>query len=304
MGDNSGPGRRKCFGVSLVDLGDVEGFDSPPINNQVYGLEFANGIYRRKDISTGTAESNLLDTSIGVEDKVYGFKFKNNAYNQEEIKPEKLEELSDVDFKDAEINVKYNLIKNNKGKWFLMKPINWVINLSVTPQNIFVGKQHRLKKIMNNGSALVSYVSNKRQSIFIQEKDNDYYLKRSEDIADNIPVFLQILDEFNEAKLKVSRNSTIVIELYLQNAPTEAITILPGVKINWNAAQANKNCVIFIRGTDQTPHVSLRDVTITLETPVKIDKIEIKNSLYLKRLLYINELLPIEYLQAWSKNYV
>ena len=64
MGDNSGPGRRKCFGVSLVDLGDVEGFDSPPISNQVYGLEFANGIYRRKDIPTGTGESNLLDTLV------------------------------------------------------------------------------------------------------------------------------------------------------------------------------------------------------------------------------------------------
>ena len=90
---------------------------------------------------------------------------------------------------------------------------------------------------------------------------------------------------------------TIVLELYLQNAPTEAITILPGVKINWNAAQANKKCLIFIRGTAQT-QASLPDVTITATTPMKIDKIEIKNSLYLKSLLYINELLPVEYLRS------
>ena len=302
MGDNSGPGRRKkCVGPSLVDLSDIEGFDNTPINNKVYGLEFANGIYRRKSIEEGTNNNNnnnnLLDTSIGVEDKIYGFKFKNNAYTQEIIKPYKLEELSNVEFQDVEPNQSYQLVKNSIGSWFLMKNINWIIDVSVTPKSLFVGKQNRLKKIMNNGTALISYIPNRKNSIYIFEQENNYYIKRNNDVDNSTPVFLTALQEFENEKFEINDNSTIVMEIHLLSAPNDFVQLLPGVIIKWTETDENKSCFIFLRGTNQSG-ATLSSVTFQIEKPIKIDRIGTNNNFYFKKLLYVNEKLPMEYLRT------
>ena len=300
MVDSSGPGRRKkCYGLSFVDLSDIEGFDSPPINNQLYGLEFANGIYRRKEIEENNNNNNLLNSELGVEDKVYGFKFKNNVYTQQEIiKPEaKFKELIDVNFDDVEQNKKYHLVKNNLGNWFLMPTINWLIDIIIHPRNIQPNKQDKIKKIFNNGSSFLSYSSNKKQSLVIHEQNDEYYIKRDNDIASNLIIFLDAADVVNEENLKVSRNDTLIIELYLLTPPTEALTVIPGVKINWTAEAQNKKCILFVRGINQTL-ANLPNVTITVTPQVKINKIDITNNFYFKSLKMINQLLPVSYLRS------
>ncbi len=299
MGDQSGPGRRKCFGVGIVDLGDVEGFDSPAEDNKLYGLEFGNGVYRRHPIEIPPAGNNAgnnvgLDPNVGVEDKVYGFKFNNNSYTQEELSPGQLEDLSNVDFKNVQQNVKYSLIKNEANKWLVIKPPKWIVNLSITPQNAFVGKQHRLKKIRNNGTALIAYVPNKRNSIYVHVRDNEYYLQRSNEVNLSIPVHLEMLEEFREQNYKVNRTSTVYIELFLQAPSTEFITILPGMKIKWTASEENKLCKICLRGADVT--TNLPGVTFENRAPFKIDKIPFNPTALFKRLLYTSEIVPDEYL--------
>ena len=298
MGDNSGPGRKRCVGSSLVDLADVEGFDNPPIKNKVYGLEFANGIYRRHSIDGSSGgNNNLLDTSIGEEDKIYGFKFKDNSYTQEIIKPEKFEELENVNFENAQPNVMYQLVKNSIGEWFLMKHINWIIDVNVNPQNIFMGKQQKLKKIMNSGTALVSYVSNRKNGIFIHEQNNKYFLKRNNEVDAVTPVFLEMLNDFNESKFKLNDSSTIVIELFLLTEPSEFLTILQGLNIKWTSEDVNKSCFIYLRGKTENG-ATLPGVTFEKDETIKIDKIGTQNNFYFKRLLFINEKLPMEYLRT------
>ena len=298
MGEQSGPGRKKCWGVGIVDLADIEGFDSPAEDNKIYGLEFGLGVYRRQAIEIPEAGNNLgLDPTVGVQDKVYGFKFGNGAYTQEEIKPGELEDLSNVDFQNVQPNIKYSLLKNTANKWVVINQPNWKVDLSITPQNVFVGKQHRLKKIINNGAAFISYISNKKNSIYLHEKDNEYYLQRSNEVNFNINVFLEMLEEFRELNYKVNRNSTIVIDLFLQRAPVDFLTILPGVKIKWTAAEENKPVRIYIRGSSAAT-ASLPGVTFEINTPIKIDKIAFNPTVLFKRLLYTNEIVPADHLNS------
>ena len=49
MVDAGGPGSvRKCHGVDLVDLDDVEGFDRSGQEDQLYAFQLSDGVYKRK----------------------------------------------------------------------------------------------------------------------------------------------------------------------------------------------------------------------------------------------------------------
>ena len=39
---------RKCPGVALSDLGDVEGFDRSGEEDQLYAFQLSDGVYKRK----------------------------------------------------------------------------------------------------------------------------------------------------------------------------------------------------------------------------------------------------------------
>ena len=49
MVDAGGPGSvRKCSGVALADLGDVEVFDRSGEEDQLYAFQLSDGVYKRK----------------------------------------------------------------------------------------------------------------------------------------------------------------------------------------------------------------------------------------------------------------
>ena len=51
MVDAGGPGSvRKCPGVALADLGDVEGFDRSGEEDQLYAFQLSDGVYKRKNL--------------------------------------------------------------------------------------------------------------------------------------------------------------------------------------------------------------------------------------------------------------
>ena len=59
MVDAGGPGSvRKCPGVALADLDDVEGFDRSGEEDQLYAFQLSDGVYKRKK-STPLRELDL-----------------------------------------------------------------------------------------------------------------------------------------------------------------------------------------------------------------------------------------------------
>ena len=51
MVDAGGPGSvRKCPGVALADLGDVEGFDRSGVEDQLYAFQLSDGVLKEKSL--------------------------------------------------------------------------------------------------------------------------------------------------------------------------------------------------------------------------------------------------------------
>ena len=66
MVDAGGPRSvRKCSGVALADLGDVEGFDRSGEEDQLLAFQLADGVYKRKKFAPfGSIKFEELRTLI------------------------------------------------------------------------------------------------------------------------------------------------------------------------------------------------------------------------------------------------
>ena len=262
----SGPGarREKCFSVGLVDLGDVEGFDSAPQENEIYGLKFNSGFYRR----------SVVPTSPGREET-----------NFEEL----------VNTEDAKIHVHYCLVKNAEGIWSLIDTPNWIIDIQIIPMSLMSGKSNRLKKIMNRGSALISYVPSKNKSVLISEFDDSYYLTRNDEVESAIPVFLSMISDFPDQKFKVSKEfSTTIIDLFLLNPPEDFVQILPGFSIKWASEAAQKRCCLVLKNGE--PWFSLPGIQFDTSHIITLKKIVFNDNIHFRKLLYVDRIVSENYL--------
>lgn len=269
---SSGPGRRACFNTSLSDLGDVDGFDREADSETVYALKYSNGVYKRHE----------APTLLGAH---------------------KLEDLSDVNLADAQPNVLYNILKNNEGKWVLLKKPNWVVDLAITPSTVMMGVQHFVNKITNLGTELVSYAPSKKNGVLLVQRENasgdrHYYMSRYGDLRTEATVHLGIIQEF-ETAYKVNRNSTLYMEVFLLEPPEDFITVIPGLNIKWGADNANKHCIICVRGGEAFS--KLTGIQFQTRTNMAINKIMLPQNLQFKCLKLIEEVLPQDFLEALTK---
>ena len=83
MVDAGGPGSvRKCHGVALVHLGDVEGFNRSGEEDQFYAYQLSDGVYKRKKFTPSEGIRSLkfeqlsdVDTSHAVPRRLRGLAF-------------------------------------------------------------------------------------------------------------------------------------------------------------------------------------------------------------------------------------
>ena len=266
MTDSSGPGpgsRIKCFNVGIADLGDVEGFDSPTQENVVYGLKFVAGVYRRFVVPNSPGQ----------------------------------ETFEGLNTDDAKAKVEYTLLKNAEGIWTLIDKPNWIIDIQITPTSVMSGKTDSLKKVINNGSALLSYVPSKKKSVLISEVNDSYYLTRNNEVLSSIPVFLSMVAEFPDSKFKVNReSSTTIIEVFLKNPPEDHIEILPGLSIKWTSEASQKVCGILL--TNGEPQSSIPGVEFTASNTINLKKILFNDDIHFRKLSYVDRTLSQHYLTS------
>ena len=151
MDDAGGTGSvRKCPGVALVDLGDVEGFDRSGEEDQLFVFQLSDGVYKRKQF--------VLFESL------------------------KFEELSDGIISHAVPRRRHSLAFTG-GKWVAFaKPLQqtgWLIDLKITSQFVVTGKKHKLRKIVNSGIRLCSYIPETRIIVVSEVPDQSYVLKQA-----------------------------------------------------------------------------------------------------------------------------
>ena len=266
MVDMSGPGSRRwnCFSVGLSDLCNVDGFDNAAEENVIYGLQFNSGIYTRSVIAP-PSRSQEGETNF--------------------------EEL--VNANDAKINVHYSLVKNIDGIWNLIESPNWLIDITITPMSVMPGKSNRLKKIMNRGSALISYESSKKNGVLITEMNDSYYLAQNTET--NVPVFLGLIAAFPDQKFKVNKtSSTTVIEVFLLDSTDEFVEIVPGLSLKWTREAAHKVCGILLENGNPMP--SIRGVEFEALSVIHLRKILFSNKLHFRKLLYVERNISRNYL--------
>lgn len=286
MVDSSGPGShiRKCNTLAFTDLADLEDFETPGIENKIYGLKLSEGVYKRAEIPVAV-----------------------------EAVPVKLSDLSDVEIeRDIAINTRFNIVRNDIGKWKLLKTIekdDWWINIAVTSPYVMTGREHNLKKIINNGRLLASYYPAKKKSIIVTPigQTPGYYALSSRPSVKNVS--LKLATEFNTISSDLNTlpgGSTIYMECQLGDHPDGWLTILQGLSIRWYAKHETFVCAIFVQIKKEGEIESLKFVSMpgveVKVTNVSLNKILLPYNIHLKRLMFTPVTLPINYLKIIVNN--
>ena len=130
-----------------------------------------------------------------------------------------------------------------EGKWFSFAdpvPHGWYIDVKLVPPYVVTGKQHKVRKIVNSGTQLCSYIP-KTNNIVIS---NTFAIRTS----NNRQGVLKMVSEFSPARIIGSGlpTSTIFTEIFLGDRPDNFVDVLPGFKLKWTQAHANKKFGVHI----------------------------------------------------------
>ena len=218
MGDAGGPGSaRKCPGVALADLGDTEGFEKGGEEGQLYAFELTDGVYKRKKVTA-----------------------------QEGGGAQKLGELSDVDVSYAVPKWLHTLAFTGS-KWIAfadpVKTTGWMIDIRISSPYVATGQHHKGRKVTNSGTRLCSYIPETRNVVVSEQ----HTLKTS----NSREGILKMISEFSPAGIigaEEEPTATILLEVILGDPPDDLVEILPGFKLKWTSAHAQKE----LGGLDQS----------------------------------------------------
>ena len=218
MSDAGGPGSaRKCPGVALADLGDTEGFEKGGEEGQLNAFELSDGVYKRKKVTEGGGA-------------------------------QKLGELSDVDVSYA-VPRRLHQLAFTGSKWIAFadptQQTGWLIDIRISSPYVATGREHKVRKVTNAGTRLCSYVP-ETKNVVISEQ---YTLKTS----NSREGILKMVSEFSPAGIIGAGipTSTILLEVILGDPPDDFVEVLPGFKLKWAGAHAQKELGAFIKARER-----------------------------------------------------
>ena len=221
MADAGGAGCvRKFHGVTLADLGDVEGFgeDGEEISYMLFSWRM------------GCTDEKLP---------------------QEENGPPKFEELSDIDITHATPKRVHTLVFTGE-KWFpFADPVQqtrWLIDIKISSPSFVTGQQHKVRTVVNSGTRLCSFVP-KTKNIVISES----YTLKTNNAQQGV---LRIVSKFSPAGIIGLGlvTSTILLEMVLGDRPNDFVEVMPRFKLKWTLAHANRDVGVHIIA-QETPQV-------------------------------------------------
>ena len=175
MVDAGGPGSvRKCPGVALADLDDVEGFDRSGEEDQLYAFQLSDGVYKRKKVHPSE-----------------GIGFLN------------FEELSDVNISHA-VPRRLHSLAYTGSKWVPfadpLQQIGWLIDLKISSPFVATGKKtHKLQKVANSGTRLCSFIPQTRTVVVSEAPGQSCVLKTGNDKQGS----LKMVSEFPQRESSV-----------------------------------------------------------------------------------------------------
>ena len=135
----------------MADLCDVKGFDRSGEEDQLYAFQLSDGVYKRKKFTPS-----------------------------EGIRSLKFEELSDVAISHAVTRQLHSLAFTGD-KWVAfadpVQQTGWFIDLKIASPYVVTGIEHKLRKVVNSGTRLCSFIPEKKNTIVSKAPDQSYMLK-------------------------------------------------------------------------------------------------------------------------------
>ena len=162
----------------------------------------------------------------------------------------KFGELSDVDTTHAVPEQSHTLAFTGR-KWVAfadpVQQTDWFIDIKRVSPHVLTGKEHKVRKVVNSGTRLRSYIPETKNLIVVQDPDKRRYMLKKKG---NNPGTLRIHSEFNPPGIigLGVLSSTILLEIILRDRPDDFIEAIhvPCFKLKWPQTHDNKKVQIYI----------------------------------------------------------
>ena len=108
----------------------------------------------------------------------------------------------------------------------------WLIDIKIISPHVATGKRHKVRKGVNSGTRLCSYITETKNIIIEEAQDKwGYVLKTS----NNTQGILKMVSEFFPVGIigLGLASSTILLKIFLGDRFVDFVDVLPGFKLKW-----------------------------------------------------------------------
>ena len=212
----------------MADLGDTEGFGREGKEDRLYAFQLSEGVYKRKEV--------ILEW----------------------LKSQKIGELSDIDTSHA-VPKRIHTLAFTGNKWVAfadpLQQTGWHIDIKNISPHVVTGKEHKVRKVVNSGTRLCSYIPEAKNIVIGEVQDKLSYILKTNNSRQGT---LKMVSEFSPAGIigLGLASSTILLEIFLGDRPDDFVDVLPGFILKWPQKHANQNIGVRIL-VKKTPQVNV-----------------------------------------------
>ena len=156
---------------------------------------------------------------------------------------QKLGELSDVDLSYA-VPRQLHMLAFTGSKWIAfadpVQETGWMMDIRISSPYVAMAQQHKIRKVRNSGTWL--YVPETKNVVVSGQNT----LKTS----NSREGIIKMVSELSPAGIispGKDPTSTILLEVILGDPPDDFVAVLPGFKLKWTSAHAQRELGFFIR---------------------------------------------------------
>ena len=160
----------------------------------------------------------------------------------------KFGELSDLDTSHA-VPKRAHALAFTGSEWVAfadpVQQTGWLSDIKIISPHVAIGKRRKVRKVVNSGTRLCSYITETKNIIIEEAQDKCCYMLKT---SNNTQGIFKMVSEFSPAGIigLGLLTSTILLEIFLGDRPEDFVDVLPGSKLKWPQTHANKRIGVHI----------------------------------------------------------
>ena len=120
-----------------------------------------------------------------------------------------------------------------------LQQTGWLIDIKIISPHVVTGKEHKIRKVVNSGTRLCSYIPETKNIVIEEAQDKLSYILKTSNSRQGT---LKMVSEFSPAGIigLGLASSTILLDIFLGDRPDDFVDVLPGFKLKWPQKHANE----------------------------------------------------------------